>query len=1297
MPPPLAKDNTMVLMSDSTPPEQSTQRARRSSESIISLSAISDFAHSHIANWSPPVPLTPESEALQRLKTEWKRQAGGQPVSDGHRSEKQLLIADLQNFEIYRAPESEKRAYEMTSLHYLEVPITKKLCFDGFICLGGTRYYVQAVPIQDSSVEGYGDEESSRVKTYIQSTHASKDTEYDIWYRLEKSAPGYREFQKSFLWVAQLGKHIIDYMESQPAGFVGLNDFREDFHHWLTHRFAHCADFKQWHAAFRHRTDFRVGVNAYIDYFYNQAFNLPNSKQLLGHPLWGECLAKGLTAVETQEQVVEQTIATPEVFNCFKDMYFGGKLQKKRPIDTVRIEQERRKRMLGFAKSPSGRQIITPLSSVCRPYGNSPVRVGDVVALVPDEIDLTVWRNTDWDWLAYVQATELLKNGTQKLFVLWVYRHHETNIFKATYPYDNEVFLSDNCNCTEGELLSTDIKGRYDVDWSPSTIDAKRFFIRQTYVTQESAFVSVRSSHKTCTCLKTRNSPIGQYRRGDTVYLAKTRHQDHILDPVVIQHVDQASEIITVRRLLRFERDCKELATKVGRLNLVANELVLTDEYEEVAISRIRRRCYIEFVSKADILNGRIPFKYNRGGAGDLWFLAMGLIAKGGEQNLVFLRSLPNSFNEGPDMYSPQNLRGMSLFSGGGSLDRGLEEGGAVTFDSVVDFSQHAIHTQRANSKSPETMCLFCGSVDDHFSAALKGDKSKLVSRVGSVDFIAAGSPCPGFSALQQNFLSEKSLRNASHISTFCSYVDLYRPLYGILENVVNMASTRVGYEDQNVLSQVVACLVSMGYQCNQYIMDAWSYGSAQQRSRLILTIAAPGLEPIAQPWHTHARPYEDTAGKCLGRLPNGERFGEREHYPTPFAYISAATVGDGLPDIGTGIVQTCIPFPDHRVPGLPTRKKRALVKCIPRLPPGCGYKEADQRGLVPKLLKDPRQDIGKAYQRIKANGLVPCITTGCSIRDSRNGAVLHWDQHRTISVLEARRTQGYTDEEPIIGNLIEQYKIVGNGVDRKVAFAMGLALLQAVQKIELGFTANGTVQTAAEVVDFISDTTSYSGQHYDSKPEFKSISRELRPVSKEQPAQTTRPAVMIPRRSRTVKNTRDNISDSVTSKTCAKVADGAKNESTQTSRSSQSRGSDQRKHGFFSRISQTLTAGVGRLSLSNMASSRPATIPMATKRNRDNDLDDMTTKSESDLSRERPKKQLRVSETPTVDSMASDEATNNRGKSVFSHRHSRGSSTSSSTKTRQTRHSGLLVEFVPRKWNKRPEVEVRECGSEKS
>ena len=295
--------------------------------------------------------------------------------------------------------------------------------------------------------------------------------------------------------------------------------------------------------------------------------------------------------------------------------------------------------------------------------------------------------------------------------------------------------------------------------------------------------------------------------------------------------------------------------------------------------------------------------------------------------------------------------------------------------------------------------------------------------------------------------LSEQSLTYASHVTTFCTAVDLYRPLYGILENVVNMASTRTGFEEENVLSQLVACLVSMGYQVIQYIMDSWTYGSCQRRSRIILAIAAPGLEPILQRPHTHSRSYEDTAARSLGRLPNGERFGDREHYPTPFPIVSAQEATADLPDIGNGNIQTCIAFPDHRLSRTTSSKTRSLIECIPRQPPGYGYAEAVRLNLVPLSLRLNKKETGRAYRRIKADQLIPTITTNVNMQDARNGASVHWSQHRPLSIQDARRTQGYPDSEPIIGTFMQQWKILGNGVDRKVSFAIGLALRDALVK----------------------------------------------------------------------------------------------------------------------------------------------------------------------------------------------------------------------------------------------------------
>ena len=614
----------------------------------------------------------------------------------------------------------------------------------------------------------------------------------------------------------------------------------------------------------------------------------------------------------------------------------------------------------------------------------------------------------------------------------------------------------------------------------------------------------------------------------------------------------------------------------------------------------------------------------------------MGLITSdlGGEQNLVYLRDLPKVFKQGPDINSNRKLRGLSIFSGGGSLDRGLEEGGAVKFHTAVDFSLEACHTQRANVKDPEAMQIYCGSVDDYLDALLKGQDLKPIARVGEVDFIAAGSPCPGFSSLQNDWLSPKSLQNASHISTFCSFVDVYRPLYGILENVVNMASTRKGYEDQNVLSQVVASLVSMGYQVNQYIMDAWCYSSKQQRSRLILTIAAPGLNPILQPWHTNRRAHEDTKGRCLGWLPNGERFGQRQYYPTPFAHVPAGAVSAGLPAIGNSLVQTCVPFPDHRLPASSTRDERVLLTCIPKNPPGCGYGDAERLGLLPKRLPDKSN--GRPYTRIKKAGLIPTITTSVTMRAKYNGASVHWGEDRSISILEARRAQGYPDDEPIIGNLRMQYQIVGNGVDRKVAFAMGLSLFHATEKNASEYTANR------------------SHDHMSIIPPNERAAKRIYSL-------TLRPE-------------RPNTFTELISE-----VDGASEASSRIPGPPQS-------SGLLPCFPPNLNSSMGRLSLSSSSNVRVSAAP--TKRIREEDIEEAVITTDSH-SNKRPKKRAKSSDLSQSSAVA---ASSTYGWKSLTALQSRSERSASSSGKRRTRHSGLAVEFEPKQWNKRPEVEHYDC-----
>ncbi|CAN9466232.1 unnamed protein product [Alternaria alternata] len=197
-------------------------------------------------------------------------------------------------------------------------------------------------------------------------------------------------------------------------------------------------------------------------------------------------------------------------------------------------------------------------------------------------------------------------------------------------------------------------------------------------------------------------------------------------------------------------------------------------------------------------------------------------------------------------------------------------------------------------------------------------------------------------------------------------------------------------------------------------------------------------------------------------------------------------------------------------------------------------------------------------------------------------------------------------DQEPIIGSLIEQYKIVGNGVDRKVAFAIGLALLRAVQKNDSGFTANGTTQNSEEMIGFPSDTAVESDQGISFKADSQSIVPEGSPLLKEQRNESTEQEQF------------DTVQKD------AKLPAEPAHEFIQASTLSQPSGYDPQSTGFFSRLSKSLTSSIGRLSLSTMASSGPAMIQTSMKRNREDGIEDSTTESESHLSVERPRKQPR-------------------------------------------------------------------------
>ncbi|SLM37076.1 S-adenosyl-L-methionine-dependent methyltransferase-like [Lasallia pustulata] len=1021
-------------------------------------------------NWIPPLPISDEKAVLKDF-------LGGEDARKALRielGEDVFTAVSLDCFSIYRphklaAPHRKngqvyemKFANEFVSLHDISLKPDRDVWYlDGVLHDGRRRTYVQRVPFNLLSIGGYENFTQHTVRSHIwlQSVCGQK---HDVWYCLENPSSEYRRYYDAFLWLADFAKHLIDFMYNNDT--ISLKMLRANFYNWLQEVHGHDLAFQQWLAEYPD-SDFRCVAAAHPQFLYNEARQLGPGYAL--HPIWGEVHTKMLNAVPNQEPQEKKTVVTPYVYNCFKSVW-GKQMELRQPSRATFRACEDRKKTMRFTV-PIHHHNTMPYclpteERVPKVVGRSKVRVGDVVQFPNDG---KIWKGKDDVWYAYVQGIDKTKDRTA-LQIIWLYRPSETTCSKMHYPSANELFFSDHCNCGDPKTYEDEVVGKTSVAFfessKPSNVD---YFIRQKYVGDETAFVTLKESDFQCKCQLDPDNAI--YQTGDTVLVSKlVNGPAQILEPVeIVAFAPEGSKsLIRVRRLLRRGRD-------YGHKDAEPNELVYSRRFENVNTKDIIRRCHVRLYNKRSKERKEIPPPYCRKGTGDAFYI----LCKEADSNVVgnelqeleepFQISLRQGFD--PTETHPQRkLRGLDLFSGGGNFGRGLEEGGALQMEWALDWNKWAMHSYRANLQDPNRVKLFYGSANDFFAQALNGKCSDLIPQLGEVDFISAGSPCQGFSNANQRPGSDQSLRNSSMIASVASYIDLYRPAYAILENVPSMAS-RSHEPNENPFAQMLCTLVGMGYQVQQFVLDAWSFGNPQSRSRLFILATAPGLDTPPKPPLTHSHP-ERTTNRSLGQAANGHRFGERYWGPTQLDYVTIGEATADLPDNHDGRV-SCIPFPDHQVTRNESTLTRIMIDHIPRFPRSQTFVKACKANQMPPIQVQTfhwesqfrAREGSRSWERVNPNALVPTVTTQCQPADSFSGAWVHWDASRCLTVMEVRRAQGFPDQDVLVGSPAEQWKLVGNGVARQVALALGLSLRQA-------WLANGHVYSESPATTVASE-----------------------------------------------------------------------------------------------------------------------------------------------------------------------------------------------------------------------------------
>lgn len=203
----------------------------------------------------------------------------------------------------------------------------------------------------------------------------------------------------------------------------------------------------------------------------------------------------------------------------------------------------------------------------------------------------------------------------------------------------------------------------------------------------------------------------------------------------------------------------------------------------------------------------------------------------------------------------------------------------------------------------------------------------------------------------------------------------------------------------------------------------------------------------------------------------NGLKFGLPEidlDDAAPFKVVTAAQATQDLPDVGDGHLGICLAYPDHRVPRTVNARDRLIIESVPRFPRERGLRDLvimnavtqthEGKPGLPKTVADyiskthifRKRKESKSFMRVNPDHAFKTITTCQTHCDAKTGQTLHWDQHRPLTIMEARRAQGFLDTQIVLGEPAKQWKIIGNSVARGVGLALGMSLGRAMRGEEI-------------------------------------------------------------------------------------------------------------------------------------------------------------------------------------------------------------------------------------------------------
>lgn len=369
----------------------------------------------------------------------------------------------------------------------------------------------------------------------------------------------------------------------------------------------------------------------------------------------------------------------------------------------------------------------------------------------------------------------------------------------------------------------------------------------------------------------------------------------------------------------------------------------------------------------------------------------------------------------------------ISLFSGAGGLDIGLEQAGfstALCIENDAD-CRETLKYNRPNWKLFESpIKVESGKMIQREPGDIRNIEVNEIIEHGellgkSVDLVVGGAPCQPFSNIGKK-KGKYDEKNGDLFLEFVRVVKGIKPKAFIFENVAGITQGR----HTEVIEYMCDNFKGLGYGISYSILNAADYGVPQRRERFFL-IGIQGVDKPAFPLPTHFRSKESW-GKFLDKLdatPN--------YLPKKWKSVN---------DVFSKISKSSFQRPDYAIMNISEKVKKRM-RLIEQ---GENFKVLPME-LRPNCWKNGKHQGQDTFGRLVDD--LPSVTIRTAAYNPSKGRYIHPSENRGLSTIEMAALQDFPKDWIFRSRgrdkitLVSGGRQIGNAVPPGLARALGVSI----------------------------------------------------------------------------------------------------------------------------------------------------------------------------------------------------------------------------------------------------------------